>query len=302
MENDRQQEIAECMLDQEEIWKISAKKELKEIGHTADECEKIVQDFQYILLFCRDYPDYDPINDTFFFPMAPTRYMYNRNKFIEGFTKITNDMSPIEKKVAKACKLKEDDFYHFDLLQDSIKKLGLAPQATFEFMAFLYHYVRQMNEDDIRCGEKLERMSEAVKNSGKEEKITMTITVGKDKFEFTNSYFLKEYLSLQHEDGSDYMNIVQYGEKGATPRGIQYLFIKNLLTYLPYTIKKDKGIKYTQLERDFSLCALHLCGFLRTDNEEEVEIICTRDNNATFDKLMRDFDGKNYKIRHWLLL
>ena len=145
-------------------------------------------------------------------------------------------------------------------------------------------------------------MSEAVKNSDKEEKITMTITVGKDKFEFTNSYFLKEYLSLQHEDDSDYMNIVQFGEKGATPRGIQYLFIKNLLTYLPYTIKKDKGIKYTQLERDFSLCALHLCGFLRTDNEEEVEIICTKDNNATFDKLMRDFDGKNYKIKHWLLL
>ena len=78
--------------------------------------------------------------------------------------------------------------------------------------------------------------------------------------------------------------MVMYEDK-ELKRETDYRIIKTLLDYLPIKQMNKRG-SYTQTERNFSLCVLYFCGCLQ-GNEYEV----CMNNNATFDKLMRDFKG-----------
>lgn len=68
-------------------------------------------------------------------------------------------------------------------------------------------------------------------------------------------------------------------------RELDYYLVKTLLDYLPIKTERRRG-RYSQAERNFSLSVLNLCGRLLGIDPE---LVCSQFNNATFDKLMRDF-------------
>lgn len=69
-------------------------------------------------------------------------------------------------------------------------------------------------------------------------------------------------------------------------RALDYFIVKTLLDYLPIRHDSTRRGMYCQAERNFGLSVLSLCGRL-PDFDREGE--CSKENNATFDKLMRDF-------------
>ena len=71
-------------------------------------------------------------------------------------------------------------------------------------------------------------------------------------------------------------------------RALDYYIVKTLLDYLPTDKSLRRGGRFSQAERNFGLSVLSLCGRL-PDIDREGE--CCQENNATFDKLMRDFKG-----------
>lgn len=74
-------------------------------------------------------------------------------------------------------------------------------------------------------------------------------------------------------------------------RAIDYYIVKTLLDYLPIHITMARTGHYTQEERNFGLSVLCFLGRLPDIDRDGV---CSFENNATFDKLMRDF--KSYPI------
>ena len=60
---DREEIIKTFMLDNEQMFKDFMSEKLIKAGHSSNECEQIIGSYQYLLLFCRDYPQYDPIDD-----------------------------------------------------------------------------------------------------------------------------------------------------------------------------------------------------------------------------------------------
>ena len=71
-------------------------------------------------------------------------------------------------------------------------------------------------------------------------------------------------------------------------RALDYYLVKTLLDYLPIKVESRRG-QYTQAERNFALSVLNYTGRLVGD---EPEFLCGFENNATFDKLMRDFKNQ----------
>jgi len=61
------------------------------------------------------------------------------------------------------------------------------------------------------------------------------------------------------------------------------------LRNLPIKYKKRKKGTFTQAERNFGLSVLWLTGELNHLKNDDPTDYCTKDNNATFDKLMRDY-------------
>jgi hypothetical protein len=72
-----------------------------------------------------------------------------------------------------------------------------------------------------------------------------------------------------------------------------------LLDYLPIHHNRRQGAVYSQAERNFGLSVLSLCHRL-PDNDREG--VCSKENNATFDKLMRDFHSEHIPFAMRLFL
>ena len=218
---------------------------------------------EYVREYVRKNPKYE-IDFTQYLNRA--HFIYYRNR--------ANILTEIE--------LDEGKFYAHKTLQEQIELLGLKPQPTFDFIAFLRYYLRMWCAERVeRCGTRVGRILENIESNPNND-VTMTITVGRKHFTFQNEKFIEILLQVFQDSNVFAANLLEYQNKDVK-REKDYRLVKTLLDYLPIHIEKKRGA-YTQTERNFSLSVLHYCDDLR-GNEKEV---CLH-NNATFDKLMRDF-------------
>lgn len=235
-----------------------------------EDVASILDSIEYIRIYCRNFPlfngnDYQPLQ-------APFAYYRSRNTYL------------------KELPFTEDEFYNFTLIQEAINKLELQAQQTFEFIAFLYHIIKVWSENQITTGINRVNNILSILEEQPNAKLKMNIKVAGKNFEFENSLFIHSMLEFysSHEQVSHYL--VERENKRIRERTIQYSLVKTLLDYLPTKTNKSEGVSFVQAERELSLCTLYLCKLLIGDPT----YVCTKDNNITFDSLMRAF--KNFKI------
>lgn len=222
------------------------------------------------LAYIRDYNLHFAYCDDFgpFLHLDHEYYYKNREK-------ILHDIGFSEKK-----------FYAFELLQEQIRILKLNPISTFDFITYLYfHTLKDRNKKSTTYAEKISEILNLIDSKDAE----MTIKVGRKKFSFENKLFIKSMLMHYKEVNLQALYMAK-SQKKEQKRETEYRIIKTLLDYLPIDRTNKRG-NYTQAERNFSLCVLYFYGSLLGDEYE----VCLN-NNATFDKLMRDF--KNVDDTH----
>lgn len=184
--------------------------------------------------------------------------------------------------------LKYEAFINHEFLQEAITELGLEPEPVFEFILFLKYYLELRSELRYSSVEQLEKLKDAL--SGEAEKISMEVIVDGRHFKFANSNFIRNL--IEHSDITKFKqgafnNDFNEGSSREKIRALDYYLVKTLLDYLPIKMEKRRG-QFTQAERNFALSVLNYTGRLAG----EQEFICGFENNATFDKLMRDFKNK----------
>lgn len=188
----------------------------------------------------------------------------------------------------KDCGLSEDEFNEFDILQESISDLGLSPKATFDFIAFIWHelskwiYRGTIERMEDRINRLVERIDERPNDS-----MELDIKIGSKHFKFANQQFVKSiianFINSRLESGNQVETIYP------TKREIDYILVRTILQFLPIKHTKQKKGTFTQAERNLGLCVLWLTGELNHKKGDDPTDYCTKDNNATFDKLMRDY-------------
>lgn len=241
-----------------------------------EDVTSILDSIEYIRIYCRNFPcfngfDYQPLQ-------APFAYYRSRNTYL------------------KELPFTEEEFYKFTYIQDAIAKLGLKAQPTFEFIAFLYYIIKVWSENQITTsGSKVDNILSLLEEQPNV-KLTMNIKAGSQAFEFTNSLFIQSMLEFYSSHDLISHDLVERGNKRVRERTIQYSLVKTLLGYLPIKTDKSGGVSFVQAERDFALCTLYLCKLLMGNPV----FVCTKDNNATFDKLMRDFKDFNITLHQTL--
>ena len=186
----------------------------------------------------------------------------------------------------KISALSYDKFINQPLLVKAIQDLELEPEPVFEFILFLCYYYHLRSDLRFSPIEQLEKLQNEL---NKEDTVAqMDVVVDGRHFKFSNSSFIKTLITSVNTDvfvKGSFRNNFDEGPHRDKIRALDYFIIKTLLDYLPIKTNRKKG-KYSQAERNFSLCVLNFCGRLQGD---EPDIICSQFNNATFDKLMRDF-------------
>ena len=182
--------------------------------------------------------------------------------------------------------LSYDRFINHSLLLNSINDLGLEPEPVFEFILFLCYYYHLRSDLRFSPIELLEKLQKELNKENA--KAQMDVVVNGRHFKFSNSSFIRTLISsvkTEELTRGSFINNFDEGPHRDKIRALDYFIIKTLLDYLPIKTDRKKG-KFSQAERNFSLCVLNFCGRLKG---EEPDIICSQFNNATFDKLMRDF-------------
>lgn len=188
----------------------------------------------------------------------------------------------------KNLSLSEEEFYDFDILQDAIADLGLSPKATFDFIVYLWNELSKwLYQGNI------ERMEDRVKrlvgriDERPNDSLELDIKIGSKHFKFSNNRFIKSVIASFLNSNLDSGNIVE--RIYPTKREIDYILICTLLRNLPIKHKKQKKGTFSQSERNFGLSVLWLTGELNHRKGDDPTDFCTKENNVTFDKLMRDF-------------
>ncbi len=187
--------------------------------------------------------------------------------------------------------LSYDRFLDHQPLLRSIEGLGLAPEPTFEFLLFLRYYFGMRSELRYSAVEQLEMAQKALETLPEGGSASVDINVGGKHFRLTNSEFVRSIILSIDKDGlqsGSFVNDFSEGSSRDKLRAIDYYIVKTLLDFLPIKRQGRRGSQFTQEERNFGLSVLSLTGRL-PDLDREGE--CGRENNATFDKLMRDFKG-----------
>lgn len=195
-------------------------------------------------------------------------YYYKRDRFLE------------------VTKLDYEEFCKHTLLINSLNQLGLEPEPTFEFILFLKYYYTLRSELHFSPLEQLQQLKSALDVDLK--RASMTVSVNGRNFKFENKEFIKElfrHVDTGELDNFKFKDNFSEGPSRDKIRALDYYLVKTLLDYLPIRVANRRG-RFTQAERNFSLCVLNLCGRLVGD---DIEGICSHENNVTFDKLMRDF-------------
>ena len=234
-----------------------------------EESEKVKIRLNYVIPYILQAIDWDAYG----IPLEAwqLKYYYQRERFL------------------KKTGLKYEDFLGHEYLQNAIQELGLKQEPVFEFILFLKYYLDLRSELRYSSVEMLEKLKRALQNdSGK---VSMEVVVDGKHFKFANDSFIKQLFSKVDSE-SLYQGAFNHDfNEGASRekiRALDYYLIKTLLDYLPIKVQGTRG-QYTQTERNFALSVLNYIGRLVG---EEPEFLCGFDNNATFDKLMRDFKNK----------
>lgn len=184
-----------------------------------------------------------------------------------------------------------DRFMEHEPMQRALEALRLEPEPVFEFILFLKYYYSLRSDLRFSCIEQLDMMiNELEKNESAT--VTMDVKIGGKHFKITNSGFLRRMFdsvdSCRLSNGA-FVNDFNQGTSRDKIRALDYYIVKTLLDYLPTDKSFRRGGRFCQADRNFGLSVLSLCGRL-PDLDREGE--CGPDNNATFDKLMRDFAGQ----------
>lgn len=151
---------------------------------------------------------------------------------------------------------------------------------------FLKYYYDLRSEPHYSPLEMLQKLKE--ESAATEGDIKMEVVINGRHFKFSNSEFIKALLcSIDERDLGKHVFSDTFDQGGMRDktRALDYYLIKTLLDYLPTKVEERKG-KFSQTERNFALSVLNYCGRLVGD---DIEGLCSFENNATFDKLMRDF-------------
>lgn len=179
-------------------------------------------------------------------------------------------------------------------LQRAIDALGLDAEPTFEFILFLKYYYGLRAELRYSSIEQLAMAQQALSELDNGGEASLDISVSGKHFRFGNTGFIKAAIALidrnKLEFGAFANDFTEGGSRDKL-RAIDYYMVKTLLDFLPIKRKGNRRGQFLQDERNLGLSVLNLCGRLPDVDREGV---CSRENNATFDKLMRDF--KNARI------
>lgn len=198
------------------------------------------------------------------------RYYYQRERFLDKTG------------------LSWDRFIDHKPMQKAMEKLGLKPEPVFEFMLFLSYYYRLRSDLRYSCVEQLDFLLKEL-DSDRSTSVLMDVNVDGKHFKISNAEFLRKMFHTIDRSQLNTGSFVHDFTQGATRdkiRAIDYYIVKTLLDYLPTDKTLRRGGRYSQAERNFGLSVLSLCGRL-PDIDRQGE--CSHENNATFDKLMRDF-------------
>lgn len=236
-----------------------------------EEGDKAVRRVRYLIPYILQAIDWDEYN----MPLQAwqLQYYYQRKRFVE---KTRFDYA---------------EFLSHEPLQKSLRSLELDAEQTFEFILFLKYYFGLRSELRYSPIEQIERATEAINNLGKNKTASIDINIGGKHYKIADTKFIKDMLtSIDKKKLSygDFVNSFNEGSARDKIRAIDYFMVKTLLDYLPIKTKHERQGKFTQEERDFGLSVLNYCGRLPDIDREEV---CSRENNVTFDNLMRTFEG-----------
>lgn len=241
-------------------------KQYPEIDH-----EDIRDRLKYIRSYVLQSPDLDGFDELeWTFSQAAMNYYEDRDQRIQY-----------------SC-LSEQEFYDFSILQKTIKDLGLSPKPTFEFIVFVWHELMKWLNGSI--GEtidiRIKRIIERIDTHPNDE-IKIDIKVGNKHYYFRNNRFIKSLLALYTTSNLATKGCVEM--INPTKREVDYILVRTILEYLPIKYRKEKKGQFTQAERNLGLCVLWLTGEINHKKGDDPTDFCTKDNNATFDKLMRDY-------------
>ncbi|MDE6755081.1 MAG: hypothetical protein K2J82_10795 [Muribaculaceae bacterium] len=201
------------------------------------------------------------------------RYYYQRDRFIEKTG------------------LDYDRFLNHEPLQRAIGQLGLMPEPVFEFILFLKYYYGLRSDLKFSCIEQFDALVEKL-NMASDEEVSMDVCIGGKHIKINNSNFIKRIFQVVDRSklsAAEFINEFDQGSSRDKIRALDYYIVKTLLDYLPTDKSLRRGGRFSQAERNFGLSVLSFCGRL-PDIDREGE--CSQENNATFDKLMRDFKGQ----------
>ena len=246
--------------------------------YPAEQHDDIRESLQYIKAYVAQQPDFD--GEEWSIPGTALDYFENRDTVL-AYTKLS-----------------EEAFDNFEILQTEITNLGLSPKATFEFIAYLWFFLKRWSEKydeekvvnynigkPLRLGMKLRRVVDRI-NDNPDDNVEINIKVGSKHFKFANTKFAKSMIAA-YLNSDNVADLLEETET-LSMREVSYILVRTLLTYLPIKHKKEKKGTFTQSERTFGLCVLWLNKYFAHYDDDDPIDKCI-DNNQTFDKMMRDF-------------
>lgn len=201
------------------------------------------------------------------------RYYYQRDRFL------------------RKTGLTWENFISHQPMQEAITRLALEKEPVFEFILFLTYYYSLRSELKYSSPEQLSLILSAV-DAVPDSDISMDIKVNNKHYKINDGIFLTRMfkaIDIEQLNGSRFCDVFNQGAARDKIRALDYYIVKTLLDYLPTDKTLRRGGRFSQAERNFGLSVLSLCGRL-PDIDREGE--CSQENNATFDKLMRDFAGQ----------
>lgn len=236
-----------------------------------DEAEAAKRRFRYLVPYILQNIDWEEYAT----PLEAwqLKYYYQRDRFI------------------RKTGLDWDCFLKHEPMQRSLETLGLEPEPVFEFILFLRYYFGLRSDLKFSCIEQFDMMVDELENC-ESANVTMDVNIGGKHFKINNSQFLRKMFNSVDRSrlsGGAFINDFNQGTSRDKLRALDYYLVKTLLDYLPTDKSLRRGGRFSQAERNFGLSVLSICGRL-PDIDREGE--CSQENNATFDKLMRDFGGQ----------
>lgn len=235
------------------------------------EHDDIRERLEYLRPYILKYPDYDGEN-FFISEDAFNHYKWRKEKM-------------------EHTGLSETKFNQFEIMQKAITDLNLSPKPTFEFILYLWNILkgkRDSKQNQTTVDDIFRSLIKRI-NDYPQDPISLDFHVGKKHFSFNNQAFIKAFISLYEKSGILAGSLTE--NLNQKEREIDYILLRTLLTNLPIKHKKEKKGTYSQAERNFCLCVLWLIGSINHKKNTDPYEYCTHENNASFDKLMRDFNG-----------